>query len=62
MLYLVVGAHVKRKLNEKYRQWFISFAVLIIGHLVLTDYQDFSWSNNAGISLGIKSMILSNRQ
>lgn len=50
MLYLVVGAHVKRKLNEKYRLWFISFAVLIIGHLVLTDYQDFSWSNNAGIS------------
>ena len=54
---------------KKFRLWLIAFAVvIIIGQLILTDYHDLSWSNNAGSYLGIismicliMSMILSNR-
>ena len=32
-----------KKLMKKYRLWLISFAVLIIiGHLIFTDYRDLS--------------------
>lgn len=32
-------------------------SVALIGQVVLIDYKDFSWSNNAGNYLGIIAMI-----
>lgn len=32
-------------------------SIIIIAHLILTDYGDLSWSNNAGNYLGIMAMI-----
>jgi predicted ferric reductase len=44
---------------KKFRRVLILFALLImIGQLVIIDYSDLSWSNNAGSYLGILSMIL----
>lgn len=43
---------------KKFRFWLIVMAsVALIGQVVLIDYKDFSWSNNAGNYLGIISMI-----
>lgn len=33
-------------------------AVLIIGHVSVTDFGDLSWSNNSGSYLGIIAMVL----
>jgi len=33
-------------------------AVIIIGHISVTDFEDLSWSNNSGSYLGIIAMIL----
>ena len=33
-------------------------AVLIIGHISVTDFGDLSWANNSGSYLGIIAMIL----
>jgi hypothetical protein len=44
---------------EKFRIGLIIFAfVVIIGQLIIVDYTDLSWSENAGSYLGIISMIL----
>ena len=43
---------------KRLRSGLIIFALLIIiGQLIITDYDDLSWSNNAGSYLGIISMI-----
>ena len=43
---------------NKFRIGSIVFAsIIIIAHLILTDYGDLSWSNNSGNYLGIVAMI-----
>ena len=43
---------------NKFRYWLIGIAsVVLIGQVILIDYKDFSWSNNAGNYLGIIAMI-----
>lgn len=44
---------------KKFRRGMITVAiVIIIAQLILIDYSNLSWSNNAGGYLGIFSMIL----
>lgn len=44
---------------KKFRKVMITVAiVIIIAQLILIDYSNLSWSNNAGGYLGIFSMIL----
>ena len=43
---------------KKYRQWLIVFsAIVIVGQLILIDYQNLNGSSNVGNYLGIVSMI-----
>jgi len=56
--YKDVGIHLKETPMKKFRLWLVAFAsIMIIGQLILTDYDDLSWSNNAGNYLGIISMV-----
>jgi hypothetical protein len=44
---------------KKFRFGLIAFAVIIIiGQLLVIDYDDLSWTNNAGSYLGLFSMVL----
>ena len=43
---------------NKFRLWLIAFAsIIIIVQLFFIDFEDLSWSNNAGSYWGILSMV-----
>jgi hypothetical protein len=50
---------MKFESRKKFRFRLIIFAlVVLIAHIILIDYSDLGWSENAGNYLGIVSMIL----